>query len=135
MIRILSVPHTGTRFLVDVLQRAGLTKTHALWGNGDFIQAHFGSDHPMVTHRNGTVLIPLRRREEVAASWYRRGSSIPELERRWTQMCEFISGYNDAFLLHIDDPLRRDNELEAISERIGTPLTADFSVKVGHRPG
>lgn len=134
MIRILSVPHTGTRFVVEMLQNAGYRKTHSFWGDGDFIQVHFDGKYnqPIVYRENGIVIIPLREKDEVIESWKRRQRNLGELEQYWQEMCDYIQDHDDVHLLHVDDPNRRDDELQAIVERIGSPLIADFSVKVGH---
>jgi len=41
-------------------------------------------------------------------------------------------GREDVFVLHVDDPERRETELAAIGERFGQTLIADFNEKVGH---
>ena len=138
MIRIISVMHTGTRFVVKCLQNAGYIQTHAYWGNGDFIQVHFdGKGNAPLIHdpdKTGTVIIPLRDKEAVKRSWQVRESKLSHLEECWSEMEEWIKehGHNDVFLLHVDDPERREIELAAISERLGSYLIADFNEKVGH---
>lgn len=134
MVRLLSVPHTGTRFMVQVLENAGYRKTHSLWGGGDFIQVHFDGKgtNPLIYENKELVIIPLRDRQEVEDSWRRRNRSIRELESMWAEMESFIQSYDEhIYIIHIDDPNRRNDELYALTERLGTPLIADFKVKVG----
>ena len=138
MIRIISVMHTGTRFVVKVLQNAGYAQTHAYWANGDFIQVHFdGKGNAPMIHDpayTGTVIIPLRKKDAVIASWVKRESKLRELEECWDEMERWLDehGREDVFLLHVDDPERRETELAAIGERLGQHLIADFNEKVGH---
>lgn len=138
MIRLLSVMHTGTRFLVKCLENAGYIKTDSYWGSGDFIQVHFdGKGNAPLIHdpeKTGTVLIPLRDKDAVRNSWAERGSHLPTFEKCWDEMEGWIKehGHGDVFLLHVDDPERREIELAAIGERLGSYLIADFSEKVGH---
>lgn len=130
--------HTGTRFVQECLINAGFQKTDSYYGNGDFIQVHFdGRGNAPLIHdpeKTGTVIIPLRDKEEVKKSWEKRGMAMHQLEKCWDEMCEWIQehGRGDVFLLHVDDPDRRDDELQAIGERLDTYLIADFSEKVGH---
>jgi len=138
LIRIISVMHTGTRFLIKCLKNSGYVQTHSYWGSGDFIQVHFdGRGNAPLIHdpeKTGMVIIPLRDKEAVRKSWAERGSHLPTFEKCWDEMCEWIQehGRGDVCLLHVDDPERRDDELQAIGERLGTYLIADFGEKVGH---
>lgn len=136
MIRLVSVPHTGTRFVAKCLQDAGLEKTDTYWGGGDFIQIHFdGRGNAPIIHdpkKTGLVIIPLREKDEVRESWKRRGEPLGKLEKCWEEMELWLSDHEDAYVIHVDDPARRESDLAAISERLGVPLSADFSVKVGH---
>ena len=136
MIRLISVMHTGTRFVQECLINAGFQKTDSYYGNGDFVQCHFDGrgNAPIIYDKPGMVIIPLREKEEVRKSWERRGTNPYKFEACWDEMCEWIQehGRGDVFLLHVDDPDRRDDELQAIGERLDTYLIADFSEKVGH---
>jgi len=121
--------------MVEVLENAGLQRTHAFWGNGDFIQVHFDGkrNHPLIYRENGMVIIPLRERAEVEASWRRRGKGFSDLDAMWAEMEHFIGWYPEhIYFVHIDDPDRRDRELQELGTKLDTFLPADFSVKVGH---
>lgn len=134
MIRLLSVPHTGTRFMVQVLENAGYHKTHAMWGNGDFVQVHFDGkrSNPLIYDKTGPIIIPLREKSEVEQSWNRRNRRLQELEEMWSEMVDFIQGHPETiYIIHIDDPNRRVQELQVLSEKLDSFLIADFSVKVG----
>lgn len=130
--------HTGTRFVKECLLRAGFQQTDTYRGGGDFIQVHFdGKGNAPLIHdpsKTGTVIIPLREKESVRKSWEVRGSNLAHFEQCWDEMCDWIQehGRGDVYLLHVDDPERREDELAAISERLGSYLIADFNEKVGH---
>ena len=79
----------------------------------------------------GPVIVSLRDRDEVVASWKRRGKDLREFERMWSEMLAFMETADDVHTLHVDNPDIRDKELAMIGQRFGIPLAADFSVKVG----
>lgn len=121
MIRLLSVPHSGTRFLMDVFDRAGV----------EYDQRHFsGFNNPPVDELEGPVIIPLRKRDEVLASWRRRGKGYADFAASWAAMTTFADD-NHVTFIHVDNPNTREHELGKISEIVGKPLVADFSQKVG----
>jgi len=136
LIRVISVPHTGTRFIEKCLLGAGLVKTDDYWGMGDFVQIHFdGKMNAPIIHapkKPGAAIMPLRDKEEVKASWTRRGESLSRLELCWAEMESWLEDHDDVLVVHVDNPACRENELAAISERLGVPLSADFNEKVGH---
>lgn len=133
MIKLLSVPHTGTRFTSDALEAAGLVRVRSVEKRGDFVQVHFDGtrNHPMIYSMPGPVIVSLRDRDEVVASWKRRGKDLREFERMWSEMLAFMETADDVHTLHVDNPDIRDKELAMIGQRFGIPLAADFSVKVG----
>ena len=132
MIRVLSVPHTGTRSTMKILEDAGLTRLLTINKLGDFAQIHFDGSykHPMIYEFPGPVIISVRQKEKVEATWKRKGKDLRDMERMWQEMLDFMQR-DDVYLLHVDNPNTRDDELQAISERIGVPLEADWDVKVG----
>jgi hypothetical protein len=136
LIRLLSVMHTGTRFVAECLKNSGYVQTDSYYGQGDFVQCHFDGrgNAPIIYNKPGMVIIPLRDFGAVKKSWESRGSNLAELDRCWEEMCEWIQerGRGDVFLLHVDDPDCRDEELREMGERLDTYLIADFSEKVGH---
>jgi len=120
--------------MVELLENVGLRRTHAFWGDGDFIQIHFDGkrNHPLIYRENGLVIIPLRERKEVEASWRRREKGFSDLDAMWAEMEEFIQKYpHRIYFVHIDDPGRRDDEIQELSEKLGHFLPVDWSVKVG----
>lgn len=136
MIRLISVMHTGTRFVAECLKNSGYVQTDSYYGEGDFVQCHFDGrgNAPIIYDKPGMVIIPLREKEAVRKSWAERDSDLPTFEKCWDEMCEWIQTYGrgDVYLLHVDDPGRRDDELQAIGERLGSYLIADFGEKIGH---
>ena len=121
-IRLLSVPHTGTRSTRKILEDA------------DFCvdQVHFScANNPLIYERDSLAVIPIRDREEVLKSWQRRKKDTAALYDAWEEMERYIDEHDDVYVLHIDDPGRRDADLRAISQRVDYELTADFDLKVG----
>jgi hypothetical protein len=54
-------------------------------------------------------------------------------EGAWAKMEEFLNReLDDVMFIDIDNPETREAQLQAISDHIGVPLEADFSVKIGH---
>lgn len=122
-IRLLSVPHSGTRSTMRILEDAGIKP----------IQVHFsGSRDIRIYGRQEPAIIPIRDKEEVRRSWVKRGKTGAgfNLDESWREMEQYIDE-NDVYPFRIDDPDQRDKDLQAISELLGVPLTADYSVKVG----
>lgn len=120
--------------MVKALENAGFQRTHSFWSNGDFMQVHFDGkrNHPLIYRENGLIIIPLRDKEEVKASWQRRGKSLPEMEEMWSEMEDFVQGHPEhIYMIHIDDPERREEELKELSAKLGTYLIVDFDEKVG----
>lgn len=121
--------------MIDVLERAGVG-TRPTYGTGEYFrQCHFTGrrDDRCIYQDTGVAIIPLRNREEVMASWMRRRKNLQNLDDAWAEMEDFIgAGGRDIYLIHIDDPKRRESELHAVSDRLGLVLDADFDVMVGH---
>ena len=148
-VRVLSVPHTGTRFTMEALRGAGfnvrfeptttvflgtqITKNSVPDEECDWFEAaHFdGNTRNRLFAERCPAVIPLRQKDEVRASWKRRNKKMEEFEASWRQMEEFVSANPNVHFLRIDDPENRDGDLNAISELVGRPLHADFSIKVG----
>jgi hypothetical protein len=120
--------------MMKCLLEARLQECKSRWQGGDWIQNHF-KGRPgewAIYELQGPVIITLRDKQEVIASWKRRGRYLGELDPLWREMEAFIELEDDVYLLHVDDPERREDELHAISERLGIPLQVDFTIKVGH---
>jgi hypothetical protein len=124
-VRVLSVPHTGTRFITEVLRNAGL----------DVVQVHFnGMYAPVIWENKVPPIVPIRDKQATIDSWTRRDRHDPPFDKTWQEMEEFVEDF-EPLEIHIDNPARREDDLKAISEQFGVPLEADFSVKVGHFAG
>jgi hypothetical protein len=81
----------------------------------------------------GPVIIARRERVLVEDSWRRRGKPMTNFESSWAKMEEFLNRVlDDVMFIDIDNPETREAQLQAISDWIGVPLEADFSVKIGH---
>jgi hypothetical protein len=120
----------------QVLEGAGLRRAGAARPtDGDFIQVHFDYQPEAVIIDNwtGPVIIARRERVLVEDSWRRRGKPMLNFESAWAKMEEFLNrALDDVMFIDIDNPDSREAQLQAISEWIGVPLEADFSVKIGH---
>lgn len=126
-LRLLSVPHTGTRFTRELLLTAGYEPSVNLF------QQHFTGEnnHWIIYELECPAIISTRKKDEVIKSWERRNRKDPEFNGCWAEMERFIAD-NDCYLLRVDDPDHRDSDLKAIEELIGKPLFADFDQKIGH---
>lgn len=137
IVRLLSVPHCGTRFAMDVLQRGALIEGwYKQLQEGDYVFAHFNNKHhPVIYGFDGMpTVIPLREYDEVVKSWERRNKDIKYLESLWAEMTAFVENYNfpELYYLRIDDPEHREHDLDLISKLLDKDLSqVDFSVKIG----
>ena len=125
LVRVISVPHSGTRSTMKILKDAGFKPA----------QVHFTGKYitSQIYDRHEPAIIPIRDKEEVRKSWARRGKQGSEydLDQYWDEMEQYIDEHENVYPFHIDDPGQRDDDLQAISDLLGVPLTADYSVKVG----
>jgi len=122
---VFSVPHTGTRFLTNLLRDAGV----------EVQQVHFnGRYQPIMWEGERVVIVPRRDKQATIDSWARRGRTDPDFEESWTEMEDFVEEF-DPYQLHIDDPEQRIDDIRQIEELIGESLDPDWSDKVGHFPG
>ena len=124
-VRLLSVPHTGTRFTIKMLKDNGIEYQHGhFWGT---------YKAPIIYEQTEPAIIPLRDIDEVRASWSRRHTSQYHmgLDACWKEMVDFIDANPSlCYLLHIDNPAKRDNDLMRIAGLVGKNVTTDFSIKV-----
>ena len=90
--RLLSVPHTGTRFVHDVLERSGLVYQQ------DWQQVHFsgGSTHRIIYEETCPAIIPLRDKGEVIKSWASRNRRDPDFDKTWGEMEQSLYFNNPA---------------------------------------
>lgn len=120
-VRVLSVPHSGTRFLMGVLKRA---RVPYVFEHFRFATEGYASDLP--------TILAYRDRAEVEASWRRRGKweSERHFESLWGELTDYMNN-NDYTLFRVADEAHREGDLRAVSELVGVELSADFSRKVG----
>ena len=135
IVRLLSVPHTGTRFTMAILRFAGMQEG---WykepQQGDYIQAHFFGDerpNPIIYELDHPVIIPLRDINAVRVTWERKGKSLDNLAAAWREMQIYLADHPQTYLLRIDQPQHRESDLQKISELLGRNLYADWNNKVG----
>lgn len=77
---VCSVPHSGTRTLVDYLPGICHNSPRGFW-------LHFGYDDALLKrHKDLHLHIPVRDPRSVAASWARRGKNIDRLVTAYTSM-------------------------------------------------
>lgn len=127
--RLLSVPHSGTRFVRTNLVRAGFDPVN------DFLQQHFTGhiNHWIIYGQQSPAIIPIRPYKEVEKSWQRRGRYDPPLDQVWSEMDRFIAEAEaPVLLLHIEDPELRDQELQAIADLLDIEADWDWNEKVAH---
>ena len=135
--RLLSVPHCGTRFAMDVLQRGGLQE--AWYKNhrpGNYLFAHFNNKPSTIVYgfSGMPTVIPLRDYEEVVKSWERRGKKLDYLESLWQEMTDFLEQrpQENVYLLRIDNEAEREHDLKLIGELLEADLSGvDFGIKIG----
>ena len=122
---IFSVPHTGTRWITNVLRNAGV----------EVQQVHFnGTYAPVIWEGDRLAIVPRRDKQATIESWERRKRTDPEFDATWQEMEDFVEEF-DPYQLHIDDPEQRTEDIRDIEELLGIPLDYDFDEKVGHFPG
>jgi hypothetical protein len=122
---VFSVPHTGTRFVTDMLRAVGV----------EVQQVHFnGNYQPIMWEGDRIAIVPRRDKTDTIDSWTRRKRSDPPFDKTWQEMEEFVEEF-EPYQVHIDDPYKRIADVKALEELIGQPLNPDFSIKVGHFEG
>lgn len=127
---ILSVPHTGTRFLVEV---TGYSFMHSY---------EYMTPQDIINRMNGGVLCaPLRDPWEVWTTWYQRYGGRKYLmdpdhpksmESAWRAMAA-LDRHFDITFVPIDVPKHRDIQLAKLSDQMGKWLVTDWS-PVAARP-
>lgn len=120
---VVSIPHTGTRFLREVLT----TNSNHVGGGWQKKDNIFQMCH---------VFSPMRNPTAVWDSWMKRlgsgGRSLKQFNLCWEDLGRLDRCYPVHFI-HLDLP-DRDNELGAASELLGESLTANWASMVGHAP-
>jgi hypothetical protein len=132
-VRLLSVPHTGTRFTIKLLKDHGIKYRHGhFWGRGP--DSTMAADKIIYDYTHIPAIIPLRKKSAVYESWLRRQTSQYPLgfEACWDEMMAYIKNeYTNCWVLRVDDPKWRDDDLASISTMLGKKLSADFENKIG----
>jgi hypothetical protein len=112
---VISVPHSGTRTLMDYLKIYATEQ--GLWGAGEWW--HFGGRFdPLIARNPHHAHIPIRHPLDVAASWARRhrtGKPFEDLIRRYGRMFAYMADPEHEFTLHRMEDLPR---LRGMSEHV-----------------
>lgn len=91
---VMSVQHTGTRFLVDLLGCKGAHVQHIHGVEGEKLEGK-------------TMVVPLRHPRAIAESWHNRGKSCLDLVDRFKELIEDYEG--EYVVLPIDNEEREAN--------------------------
>ena len=128
-VRLLSVPHTGTRFVIHMLKRNNVAYRHThFWGRGRAEPAD-----ELIYDHDTPAIIPLRDKDKVRESWARRHTkNYPlGLDACWEEMENYRAANPDiCYVLRIDDPKHRLADLARIEAVTGTYMTVDFDNKI-----
>lgn len=117
---ILSVPHTGTRTLVDI---TGYT----------FMHSYEYMTPTQITNGEGVLCAPLRDPVEVWKTWYQRYSGRgylmdpdhpKSMESAWRGMSA-LDRFFDIIYVPVDVP-ERDEQLQILAEAMGRELRTDW---------
>ena len=124
MIVLISVPHTGTRFVRDEI----LPQLTDNPGRDCHIQhvnppAMNGLSH-LCSYAWNRVIVPLRRPKAVALSWKRREEPVCELPGYWERLFE-LTRLCTPFYVPLDHP-ERDRFLEGIAAAWDRDVTTDW---------
>lgn len=125
---VASIPHTGTFFVADHL--FGHLRRAPIGSEIDdtvqvvhFNEPAFETAGPLIDQF--PTIVPMREKEAVRQSWMRRGMDCVELETLWNEV--FPLRHPNMMLLQIDGP-NRDEQLAAISERVGVSLSTTWPI-------
>lgn len=117
---VLSIAHTGTMFTLDLLPgRRGAWPGPFESGRKYF--CHVTDPHATQARQQCFMVTPLRRYQDVKASWTRNLMDTRDLARQWFELFSL----KDVFFLPIDRP-ERDDQLEKLSGHLGVPLHTDW---------
>jgi hypothetical protein len=108
---VVSVMHTGTKITLKLLGHPG-------W-------RHIGAaDLGSIPLDDKLVVIPLRKPEDTAESWRKRGWSLSQLVKDWQALNDFYCQHR-ALLLPVDHS-ERDAFLNTIERYLGRSLATDW---------
>ncbi len=122
--KILSIPHTGTRALSDLLQCHHI-HVHYLWPRLD------------AELRDNVIVMPLRNPKRVWFSWVNRVGTDHEIDlnrfnKQWRKLQQLDRIY-DIFYLPVDHS-ERNEQLELLSDKLGTKIKPGWK-RTGHMGG
>lgn len=122
---VLSVPHTGTYFVLDsVLRNFKRRQANQPLIPGCKIARHIAEPDRELTEsirRQCVTVVPIREYAAVKKTWQRNGMNVDQLAEQWGEM----QSLENVFRLQIDAP-DRDSQLEKLSNLIGEPLHTDW---------
>mgnify|MGYP000076110558 FL=1 len=121
---LVSVPHTGTRFL------QGLT-------NAPFMHSYEYTTPQNIVDRGGSDILcaPLRDPWEVWKTWYQRYPNLfyildpdhpKSMETAWRSLAALDREFGSVIYIPVDVPDRRDEQLQSLSEAMGRDLSTDW---------
>ena len=96
---VMSVQHTGTRFLVDLLDCKGAHVQHIHGVEGEKMEGR-------------QIVVPLRHPRAIAESWHNRGKSCMDLVERFDELMAYEGDYHVVTL----DTLEREAQLAELGE-------------------
>jgi len=117
---VVSIPHTGTRFLLELLKF-----------NKGFVHVDHAQAKPRILDKQ-VVICPLRDPLKVWVSWHKRNESREKFRYCWHRMNE-LDAVRPIFYFPVDVP-QRDFYLSLLANMIGQELTTTWE-PVGHEPG
>lgn len=123
---VLSVPHSGTMFTLDLLPgRRGVLGDYAP-GRKYFV--HLREPQAQEAYENCFTIVPVRHTSSMVESWKKRGLSIVDLRDQLAS----IRQLKKAYFLQIEGPFREDS-LKQLSQLLECELTTDW-VRVNASP-
>ena len=125
MTTVMSVPSTGTNFVLQLLRSHGIEVGAAHWKRNH--------DTP-----DGLIISPIRDPRAKWDTWVRANRGPPftglvDFEYSWSRLDACYLAHNDFYLLPVDSP-DRDEYLARLSVRLGVELHTDWS-RVNRTPG
>lgn len=115
MITVVSIMHSGTRFIRDKVM-AGLVDNsiHLRWPD------------LMALNTEDFMVVPIRRPENVARAFNNRGWSYGVFCEQWDNLQKLHENTGTLHFVHIEEEDVRDTQLAAISKAIGHQLETDW---------
>jgi hypothetical protein len=109
MVNLVSVPHTGTKFLRKLLIDHGI----------DFTMTHY------FEFQGGVTVSPIRDPLKCYNTFMRRQRPISQFYDSWHRFNEFYET-QDYPIIPVDVKTHRTKALKKLSERLGVPLRTDW---------